>query len=150
MSKTNTFEDELLALIFTNVDMANVGDAAGIQGSAAAGNLYISLHTADPGEAGDQTTNETSYTGYARVAVGRSGSNWTVASGTVDNDNTITFGEKTDAGSVTITHFGIGTSASGTGKLLYKGAITSPSGGLVVGQNITPRFNAGDLNVTED
>ena len=73
MSKSNTFENDLLKLIFNNVDIADIGDAGGLQNSAAAGSLYVALHTADPGEAGNATTNETAYTNYARVAVGRSG-----------------------------------------------------------------------------
>lgn len=150
MSKSNAFEDDFLNHIFLNLAIADVGDASGLQPSGTAGNLFISLHSADPGEAGDQSTNELSYTGYGRVAVGRSGSNWTVASGTVDNDNTITFGEKTDAGMVTATHFGIGVAVSGSTKLLYSGAVTDPVAGLVIAQNVTPRFDPGDLNVTED
>lgn len=39
---------------------------------------YVSLHTGDPGEAGDQTTNEATYAGYARVAVARDSGGWTV------------------------------------------------------------------------
>lgn len=59
--------------MFNNTDFANIGDAGGLQNSATAGSLYISLHTSDPGEAGSQTTNEANYTSYARVAVARSG-----------------------------------------------------------------------------
>jgi archaellum component FlaG (FlaF/FlaG flagellin family) len=73
MSKSNTFETDLLGLIFNNTDITLIGDAAGLQNSATAGSLYVSLHTADPGEAGDQITNETAYTNYARVAVARTG-----------------------------------------------------------------------------
>jgi len=73
MSKSNAFEAAFLDLLFLNTDIANIGDAAGLQNSAAAGSLYLSLHTADPGEAGTQSTSEVAYTGYARVAVARSG-----------------------------------------------------------------------------
>ncbi len=41
MSKSNTFENELLLLIFNNDTLALVGDATGIVGSGADGNLYI-------------------------------------------------------------------------------------------------------------
>ena len=71
MSLTNTAEANLLNLIFLNLDWANIGDASGLQNSATAGSFYVSLHTSDPGEAGDQSTNEIAYTGYARVAVAR-------------------------------------------------------------------------------
>lgn len=146
MSKTNNWEDGLLNLVFLNTDYTLLGDAGGIRGSVGAGSIYISLHTADPGEAGDQTTNEATYTSYARVAVVRSGAGWTVLTGTVDNDAAITFPEAT-GGSNTITHFGVGTDTSGAGKLMYKGALTAS---LAVSLGITPQFNIGDANVSED
>lgn len=146
MSKTNTWENDLLKLVFNNTDAALIGDATGLRGSSAAGNLYVSLHTADPGEAGDQTTNEIAYTSYARVAVARSGAGWTVATNTVTNAAAITFPQCT-GGSGTATHFGIGTASSGAGKLLYKGALTSS---LAISNGITPEFAAGDLDGSED
>lgn len=122
MSKTNTFENDLLLLVFNNTDIALIGDAAGLQNSASAGSLYISLHTAEPGEAGDQTTNETAYTNYARVAVARSGAGWTVSANSVSNAAAIAFAACGLTGA-TITHFGIGTDPTGAGKLLYSGPL---------------------------
>lgn len=124
MSKSNAFENDLLLLVFNNIDIALIGDAAGLQNSAAAGNLYISLHTADPGEGGNQSTNEAAYTNYARVAVVRSDSGWTVSSNQASNAAAIDFAQCGVTGA-TITHWGIGTDASGTGKLLYKGPLGS-------------------------
>ena len=46
MSATNQFENDLLGLLFTNLDAQNVGDAAGLQASATAGSFYMSCHTA--------------------------------------------------------------------------------------------------------
>jgi len=146
MSKSNTFENDLLKLIFNNDDIALVGDAAGIQNSAAAGSLYISLHTADPGEAGDQSTSETVYTNYVRVAVARTAGGWTVTGNAVANTATITFATCGVTGA-TLTYFGVGTNSAGAGKLLYSGALTSP---LAVSSGIQPQFAAGDLDVTED
>jgi hypothetical protein len=146
MSKSNTFENDLLQLIFNNVDIALIGDAAGLQNSAAAGSLYVSLHTADPGEAGDQTTNETAYTNYARVAVARTVGGWTVSGNTVSNAALVQFAQCGVTGA-TLTHFGVGTDASGAGKLLYSGALTAS---LAVSSGIQPQFAAGDLDITED
>lgn len=149
MSATNACEENILKLYFQNVDHANIGDAAGLQNSATAGSYYISLHTADPGEAGSQTTSEATYTGYARVAVTRSTGAWAVSSGatpTADNVAEIAFGACT-AGTNTITHFGIGTDSSGAGNLLFSG-IATPN--LSVSTGITPRFSAGALDVTCD
>ena len=146
MSKSNTFETDLLNLIFVNTDIALIGDAAGLQNSATAGSLYVSLHTADPDEAGTQTTNETSYTNYARVAVARTVGGWTVSGNTVSNAALVQFAQCGVTGA-TLTHFGVGTDASGAGKLLYSGALTSS---LAVSSGIQPQFAAGDLGVTED
>lgn len=147
MSKSNAFETELLDLIFVNLAIATIGDASGLQPSAAPGNLYVSLHTADPGEAGTQATSEATYTSYSRVAVVRSASGWTVAGNTVDNAAAVTFVQCT-GGTNTITHFGIGAEA-GTGAtlLLYSGILNSS---LVVSNGVQPEFAIGDLNVTED
>src|SRR5262245_61475511 len=120
MSKGNTFEDDFLKLIFTATAIANVADNAA---SSPLTSLYISLHTADPGEAGDQTTSETTYTSYARVAVARTTGGFTVTANSVSPVANIDFPACT-GGTATITHFGIGTAPSSTGKLLYKGTVT--------------------------
>lgn len=149
MSKSDQWESDLLKLVFQNAAAALIGDAAGLQPSVGAGSLYVSLHTADPGEAGTQATNEATYTSYARVAVARSSGGWTV-SGTapaqVANAAAVTFPTCT-GGTNTITHYGIGTAPSGAGKLLYSGALGSS---LAVSNGIQPQFNAGGLIVTED
>lgn len=59
---TTEAANSFLLLFFNNTDWAVVGDASGLQNSAAAGSLYLSLHTSSPGEAGNQSTNEISYT----------------------------------------------------------------------------------------
>lgn len=146
MSATNAFETALLTLYFNNTDHANVGDAAGIQNSATAGSFYVSLHTADPGETGSQTTSEATYTSYARVAVARSGAGWTVSGNNVSNAAAINFPAAT-GGSNTITHFGIGSDSSGAGNLFFKGAL---SASLAVSSGITPSFAIGELDVTAD
>ena len=130
---TNSFETSLLNLIFINLDIANIGDAAGLQNSAAAGSLYISLHTASPGEAGSQTTNEASYTNYARVAVARSAAGWTVTANEVTNDADITFPQS--GSSQTLTHWGVGTDSSGAGTLLFHGVLDAS---MSIVNNATP------------
>ena len=146
MSMTNAAETALLTLLFNNTDWANIGDASGLQNSAAAGSFYVSLHTADPGEAGTQATSEAAYTGYARVAVVRSGAGWTISANNVSNGAAVTFGACT-AGSSSVTHFGIGTDLSGTGNLILKGALTAT---LAVSAGITPSFAIGELDVNLD
>src|SRR5215831_4063783 len=70
MSKSDYFENAMLKLLFNATAIANLADNAA---ASPAINLYWSLHTADPGEAGNQSTNEAAYPSYARVAVGRTG-----------------------------------------------------------------------------
>jgi hypothetical protein len=146
MSATNAFETALLTLYFNNTDHANVGDAAGIQNSATAGSFYVSLHTGDPGETGDQTTSEATYTDYARVAVARSGAGWTVSGNNVSNTAAITF-PAASGGSNTITYFGIGSDSSGAGNLFFKGALGASR---VISSGITPSFAIGELDVNLD
>jgi hypothetical protein len=145
MSKSDAFETALLSLIFTNNNIANLGDSTGVRGSTSAGSLYFALHTADPGEAGSQTTSEVSYTGYARVAVARSGSGFTVTGNSVSPAADVTFGECTD-GTATATHFSIGTADTGGGTVLYKGSLT-PS--IAIATGVTPRIR-NTSTVTED
>ena len=146
MSKGNTFENELLLLIFNNDALPLIGDASGLQPSASDGSLYISLHTGDPGEGGNQTTSEAAYTSYARVAVARTTGGWTVSSNAVSNAALVQFPQCT-GGSETLTHFAVGTASSSTGKILYKGALSSS---LAVSSGIQPQFAIGDLDITED
>lgn len=146
MSKSDVAENALLLLLFNNTPITLVGDAAGILGSAAAGNLYVGLCIADPGEGGNQTTNEAAYTNYARVAVPRTSGGWTVAGNAATNAAQLSFPTCGVTGA-TVTHFIIGTSPSGAGKLLYSGALTSP---LIVNNNITPTVAIGAISTTED
>lgn len=136
MSKGNTTENDVLALLF---------NATALSWNANT-NLYLALHTADPGEAGSQTTSETAYTSYARVAVARTSGGWTVSSGTSTNAALIQFPQCT-GGTSTITHVSIGTASSGAGQIIYSGALNSS---LSVSNLIQPQFSAGALVVTED
>ena len=145
MSKTNAWENGLQLLTFNNTNFANVGDATGLRGSSTAGSLYLSLHTGDPGEAGDQTTSETTYTSYARVAVARSGAGFVVTANSISPASNVSFPAGT-GGSGTVTHFGIGTASSGAGVLLYKGTVTP---NIVTGNGITPVLTTAST-VTED
>lgn len=146
MSMTNAAEAALLDLVFLNTDWANIGDASGLQNSAAAGSFWISLHTADPTETGTQTTNEAAYTGYARVAVNRTAGGWTRSVSTISNTALVQFAQCT-GGSATVTHFGIGTDSTAAGNLIFKGSLTSS---LSISNGIQPQFSAGQLTVTVD
>lgn len=147
MSKGNTFENELLLHIFQNADIADIGDAAGLQNSATAGFLYVSLHTADPGEAGAQTTSEIGYLNYTRVGVTRSSAGWTITNNnTIQPAATIGFPQAGATGGATASFFAVGTASTGAGKILYKGAV-SPA--IVVSENVTPQLTTA-TSISED
>jgi hypothetical protein len=143
MSKGNTFENDLMKLFFQGTAIANLADNAA---SSPNTNLYVSLHTADPGESGSQTASEASYTGYARVAVARTSGGWTVTNNSVTNAAAITFPQCT-GGSNTISHFAVGTGSSGAGKILYKGELTAS---LAVSNLIIPEFASSTLTISEE
>ncbi len=131
--KTTTWANDLLKLLFQSTPVANIADNAA---TSPLTNLYISLHTADPGVAGAQNTSEAAYTGYARVAVARSAVGWTVTGNSVSPASTIVFPAAT-AGSETETFWGIGVAATGAGTLLYSGSITP---GIAVSNGVTPEL----------
>lgn len=146
MAGTVSLDGALLNLVFTNANTGiGIGTGNGLLQSTTAGSLYISLHTADPGKTGTQTTSEAAYTGYARQAVARSTAGWTyavVSNDTwVSNQATITFPICT-GGSANVTFFGVGTDVSGAGNLLFSGATTSF---LNITNNITPSYAANNL-----
>lgn len=140
-AKGNTFNNDLLKLIFNATPIANLADNAS---SSPITNLYVSLHTSTPGAAGNQTTNEATYGSYARVAVARTSGGWTVTTVSVSPVATISF-PTASSGTETITHIGVGTASSGAGKLLYYGAI-SPT--LAVANGVTPELTTSST-ITE-
>jgi hypothetical protein len=141
MAKGSTFDNDLLKLIFQAAAIANIADNAA---SAPLTNLYVSLHTADPGAGGSQTTSEAAYTSYARVAVARTSGGWGVSSNVASPVANIDFPQCTGS-TATITHFMIGTASSGTGKNLYSGTVTP---NISVSTGVTPRLTTS-TTITE-
>ena len=141
MSKGDTFENDLLKLIFNATAIANLADNAA---SSPATTLTVALHTADPGEAGTQSTNETAYTGYARVTVARTSGGWTVTANSVSPVANIDFGECTASPGGAITHVSVGTGVSN--KLLYSGTL-SPN--ITMATGVIPRVKTTST-ITED
>lgn len=145
--KSDTWEDGMLNLLFSNTTFSEVGDGTGMVGSTVPGDLFVSLHTGDPGEAGDQESSETAYTNYVRVAVNRSGG-WSTASGgagVVNPSADIDFAECGATPGAAVTYFGIGSLTSGVGKLLYSGLL-NPS--ITMATGVIPRVKSTS-SVTE-
>lgn len=143
MSKSDTFENDLLKLIFNATAIANLADNAA---STPLTQLFVALHTADPGEAGTQSTSEISYTGYARVAVNRNSGGWTITGSNVSPNADISFPISTGGTGGTATHASVGVASSGASKILYSGAL-SPT--IVVTTGVTPIITNGS-SLSED
>lgn len=113
-----------------------------------ASTLYLSLHTGTVGAGGGQTTNEVSYTGYARVAVTRnsSGSFTAASSGASENGSQISFGNPTGGSfPISVTHIAIGEASSGAGTVIEYTALDNA---LTVNLNVQPNLAAGVLDFT--
>lgn len=136
MSKGNTTENDFLEYTFK-------GTAFSWDAST---DLYVSLHTGDPGEGGSQTTSECAFGSYARQSVVRSGVGWTVSGNTASNAAVISFPE-CSSGSETVTYVAVGTASSGAGQILYSGALSASRS---VSSGITLQFAIGALDITED
>jgi hypothetical protein len=135
MPKSTTTSNDTLDALLRSVDPSWRSGAV----------RYIALHTADPGNAGTQTTSEATYTSYARVAVTGSTGFSAAASASTSNTALIQFPQCT-GGSNTITHVSIGTAASGAGQIIYRGALNSSLG---VSNLVQPQFSAAALTATE-
>lgn len=145
MSKSNAYENSLLLLIFNATTFAAVAQ----NHAAPITSIFTGLHTADPGEAGDQTTSEVTtgqYNSYARVGVVRTSGGWTVTANSVSPVATITFPAGVSGTGATATHFSVGTLLTGAGVLLYSGTITP---NIVVGAGVTPSLSTATA-ITED
>lgn len=141
MSKGDSTENNILKLIF---NATTWNDIAENDTTSPAANFTVALHTSDPGEAGTQSTNETAYTGYARVSVARTAGGWTVTGNSVSPAANIDFGECTASPGAAITHFSVGTGVSSA--LLYSGTVTP---NITMAVAVIPRLKTTST-ITED
>ena len=142
MPKSTTFCNDFLKLILNATAIANIADNAA---ASPLTSVYLSLHTGAVAAGDVQTTNETSYTNYLRIAVARTSGGWTVSTNTAITAALNQFAQCGATGA-TITHVAVGTASSGAGKVLWAGPLNSS---LAVANGIQPQFAAGALTVTE-
>lgn len=132
MGKSTTASNNWLKLLFNATNWALIADNTA---TTPLTSLYVALHTADPGVGGTQSTNEVTYTSYARVAVARTTGGWTASSAAATSPvANISFPAGT-GGSGIATYWSIGTLASGAGVILYSGTVTP---NITLGTTITP------------
>lgn len=139
--KGSVFDNDLLKLILNGVAIAQIADNASASPYTV---LYLSLHTADPGAGGSQTTSEAAYGGYTRMSVSRTSSGFTVAGNAATLTSSVVFPTAT-GGSETETWSAVGTAPTGAGKILYRGPITPA---LAVSTGISPQLTTG-TTITE-
>jgi hypothetical protein len=114
---TNTAESILARSVFIKTT------ATGTVVAAATGtaSFYVSLHSASPGETASGA--EMAYGPYARKAVPRTATGWSVTGGTVTPAANIDFAAVTGGTTGVATHFGVWTASTGGVCWIY-GAIT--------------------------
>lgn len=129
MSASNYMEEKILDHLF------------GLATWTAPASIYVSLHTADPGETG---ASEVSGNSYARSLAGVGSANWTRTSQTVTNDNPVTFTGPTPSAWATVTHFGFWDAAT-SGNFIGGNALDNSRAPEV---DVALSFAAGELVAT--
>lgn len=122
-----------LRLLFHGTNIDGIADNAAFP----LGDLWVGLYIKEAGFR--QDNNETKYTGYKRIKVARSVSGWFVDGTNVTPATDINFPECLKESSLPITHFAVGSSASGDGLIFIKGAV-NPVVELKLG--VIPRLEA--------
>jgi hypothetical protein len=129
MPASTAWANAFLAYLLNNVAMP-----AAFTGTTA----YVALHTADPGDAGTQSTSEIAYTGYARIAITKSGTGgWTVSGKGAVNAIAALFGTMTGGAGGTVTHLTVGELLTGAGTVFARGAVTP---NIAVTTGVAPNF----------
>lgn len=106
--------------------------------------LYVSLHTADPGETG---ANETTGTAYAREPVTNNATNFpAAAAGAKSNGTLIQFDTPGAGGWGTVTHLGIWDALS-AGNFICGGALAISK---TINESDDVEIAIGDLDITLD
>jgi len=135
MSFSNAAETDVLEYIFNGTNVAWDANT----------DLWIALHTANPGETGTAVTSEATYGSYARLALTRA-TDFTVSGNSVSNTNLEQFVACT-SGSNIITYASIVDTASGAGNILVYAALSSS---ITVSTGVQPQFAIGALSFTLD
>jgi hypothetical protein len=137
MTIGNTTENAILDLVYRATAWANYADNAS---SSPQTQIGISLHTGDPGEGGDASTSEVTYTSYTRVNVARSTGFNAASGGSTSPAANIDFPAGT-GGSGSVTHFCTAKSnaspPTGAQTILWSGTVTP---NISTGNGVTPRL----------
>lgn len=138
MSIGDTFENDLMKLIFNATAIALIADNAA---STPLTNLFISLQTSLPADSATADAAEVTYTSYARSTTARTSGGFTVTANSVSPVANIDFAAGT-GGSGTVSHFSLTTvvTVANASKILFSGTVTP---NIVTGNGVTPRLTTG-------
>jgi hypothetical protein len=145
MAKGTAFCNYVLDLFYNGVSYPNVAINATASPITTVG---LGLYTSTPGAGGNQTTNQASYTGYARLGISRVAyAGWTAAAaGAITNAALIQFGQSSTAEALTYVATGQSDVTLTAGVLWHFGALNAT---LNVDNLIVPQFLASQLQITE-
>ena len=142
MPKSTNTCNNFLALLYNATAWANIADNAA---SSPITNIYVALATATGAVGDTMSTNEATYTNYARQTVARTTSGWTApASRSTSNVAQITFPQCGVTGN-TITSAKAG-KATGASDVFHYGDLNAP---ITVSNLIQPVFAIGAVTITE-
>lgn len=111
MAFSSTSANYLARHVYLNEAIPNIGDATGLPAAATAGNLYLRLHTGDPGL--DGSANEADYEGYEPLELPRSSSGFSVSANVVTALVGENFAVNNSGSTISFTHVTIWTAATG-------------------------------------
>jgi len=132
----DTFENDLMKLIFNATAIANIADNAA---TSPLTNLFISLMTgAAPADAATADASEVTYTSYNRSTTARTSGGFTVTANSVSPVANIDFVTGTGgAGTVTYCALTVIVTPANASKVLFSGTVTP---NIVCGNGVTPRL----------
>lgn len=137
MSMSNALESASLDWALSGTDPAWRANATG----------YLALVTGASVDEADPLANECTYTGYARIAVTKSGA-WSGSGATRTNANLLQWGKRTDGGATqTATHAVWVDTVSGA---INMGIIIPLNDDLPISLNIRPQIEAGGLTINAE
>lgn len=130
----STIEGDILNLLLCGKAISSMATSAGSTLT------WQALHTADPSSGAGQSASELAVTAYTRVSVDRSTGGFTVTGSgpaTASPVAAINFPQCTSTSTATVTHWSVGFSSAGTGKIIASGTVTP---NINIGQNVTPQL----------
>lgn len=121
----NTYINNINKLVYNATAFANVADNAA---SSPLTNIYMALHTADPGAGGGQNTSEATYAGYARQAVARTTGGFTITTQQIQLAANVPFPAAGPTATDVLRFWSTGSLVSGAGIVFHSGPIGSNLG----------------------